>query len=1203
MPQLLKSLELQGYKTFASRSVMEFAGNITAIVGPNGSGKSNVADAMRWVLGEQSYSLMRAKKTEDIIFSGSERRARAGMASATVVFNNEDNWLPIDYSEVSITRRAYRDGQNDYLLNGQRVRLKDINELLGKSGLAERTYTVIGQGLVDAALSLNPEERRRFFEEAAGIQLYRSRRQEAINRLDSTRRNMDRALDILSEIKPRLRSLERQAKRVKNFDRISADLQLLLRDWYGYHWHNTQQEIKFASEILKTREDTLEKMSKKQGTIEKRIAEERLKLHEIREKLNQWHGESSGFHREREQILRRLAVMDERQRSLQNQRSDIDSNMNRLLEEQKSLNERHEKYQEECDQLETEVTEAKKKAEDAKELMKKRLADRAVLDNKIRTIRKEITKDETSQVRQIAGINELNNRLISLNESKKTGEENLRREEKKLAVGEKILAGLKEELKNAEEIVQELAYELENHQGLVFAFEKEIQETKNQQNEAMLSLTRAKAQLKVLDDAEHSFSGMSQGPQTLLKSAKAGRLQGKYRALNTVLDVPAEYEVAIAAYLGEIIDAVLLNDNADVMEALRLLEEKEKGRTTLLPAKNKRAKSKEKIKVPYGCIGRVSELIHFAEFGEEYFKILFGNLYLVEDRGQVRSLQDKLPPSSDIVTLNGEIFRHDGVIIAGKDQGKSGVISRPRQKRELLEKIVSLESLIKKLGVQLEIDEKKLQRMLATTHKFQEKLKEEQLNRSRIEKSNQQVEVELQQAHERLQFHRDQRNSLINQVAKAEGELNQLQEMSSFSDELINKHRKDIRELQRELNNLPVSDLQREENHWRTSMAVADRALQDAEQRVSDFRTSRINTEQRIDQLKKRLENQIKQSDLLITERSLLMEEEKAVKKSLEQLNEKIDPAEEELQKLEAGYTFSQDDLRAAQKAASNAERNATQAQSNLSRQRDSLQSLRDKIEEDFGLVAFTFEKEVSGQETIPFDGLVKQLPVVTELPKNLNEDIRRNRALMKRLGAINPEAKNEYNEVFQRDEFLTQQLEDLTAAELDLQEIIKELNELMKKEFKKTFDAVAVEFEGFFTHLFGGGTARLNMTDEENPAETGIEIHAKLPGRREQGLNLLSGGERSLTAVALVFSLLKVSPTPFCVLDEVDAMLDESNVGRFCDLLKELGDSGTQFIVITHNRGTIQASDVIFGVTKGLDSVSQLVSLRLDEVSDDMIR
>ena len=254
MPLRLKSLELQGYKTFASKTTFEFASGITAIVGPNGSGKSNIADALRWVLGEQSYSLLRGKKTEDMIFSGSEHRARAGMASVHIVFDNSNGWLPIDFAEVGMTRRAYRDGHNEYLLNGQHVRLRDLNELLAASGLSERTYTIIGQGLVDASLALKADERRRLFEEAAGVGLYRVRREEALKRLENTLRNLERVLDIMSELEPRLRSLERQAKRAIEYSRAQADLKIILREWYGYHWHRTQQELTNTHEVLKVQE-------------------------------------------------------------------------------------------------------------------------------------------------------------------------------------------------------------------------------------------------------------------------------------------------------------------------------------------------------------------------------------------------------------------------------------------------------------------------------------------------------------------------------------------------------------------------------------------------------------------------------------------------------------------------------------------------------------------------------------------------------------------------------------------------------------------------------------------------------------------------------------------------------------------------------------------------------------------------------------
>src|SRR4030066_851961 len=316
MPARLKSFELHGYKTFASRNEFVCADGITAIVGPNGSGKSNIADALRWVLGEQSYGLLRGKKTEDMIFSGSENRPRAGMASATIVFDNSDGWLPIDFSEVGITRRAYRDGDNEYLLNGQRVRLKDVSEVLAKSGLAERTYSIICQGLVDAALALKAEERRRLFEEAAGIGLHRARREEAIKRLDTTRRNLERVHDILAELQPRLRSLERQAKRAQEYNQMKVDLKVVLRDWYGYHWHKAQAELVEAQIAAKQQEESLSQVQSSQQDLDQKLSDYRSQISELRVKLNDWHKDLTSLHQRRETLSRQQAVNSERSRLL-----------------------------------------------------------------------------------------------------------------------------------------------------------------------------------------------------------------------------------------------------------------------------------------------------------------------------------------------------------------------------------------------------------------------------------------------------------------------------------------------------------------------------------------------------------------------------------------------------------------------------------------------------------------------------------------------------------------------------------------------------------------------------------------------------------------------------------------------------------------------------------------------------------------------
>ena len=407
MPLRLKSLELHGYKTFATRTVFEFASGITAIVGPNGSGKSNIADSLRWVLGEQSYLLLRGKKTEDMIFSGSEHRPRAGMASAEIIFDNSANWLPVDFAEVSMARRAYRDGHNDYLLNGQQVRLRDMNELLAASGLSERTYTILGQGLVDASLALKADERRRLFEEAAGVGLYRVRREDALKRLENTKHNLERVQDIMAELEPRLKSLERQARRAIEYSRSQADLRVLLLDWYGYHWHRAQIELNETREVVHQQETRVNEARDVYAKAQEEYAAFRERLSGLRAQLNIWHRKSSELHSQRESVSRDLAVLDERRRALVASQSSLQSELERSINEEKLAHERFSEIDQEAASLQSEFDEAKSQSSRAQEALQTRQAERIAADEKLQAARETIASIHTQHAETQARLDEL----------------------------------------------------------------------------------------------------------------------------------------------------------------------------------------------------------------------------------------------------------------------------------------------------------------------------------------------------------------------------------------------------------------------------------------------------------------------------------------------------------------------------------------------------------------------------------------------------------------------------------------------------------------------------------------------------------------------------------------------------------------------------------------------------------------------------
>ncbi|HVN54199.1 MAG TPA: AAA family ATPase, partial [Anaerolineaceae bacterium] len=684
MPPRLKSLELHGYKTFASRTNFEFPGIITAIVGPNGSGKSNIADSLRWVLGEQSYMLLRGRKTEDMIFSGSELRPRSGMASATITFDNSDGWLPIDFSEVSIMRRAYRDGQNEYLLNGQKVRLREISELLAQSGLAERTYTIIGQGLVDAALSLKPEERRRLFEEAAGIGLYRSRREDAINRLENTRRNLDRVQDILAELEPRLQSLEKQARRAQEYERIKADLHLLLREWYGFHWHRQQKELAHAREALKAQENRLEQARQRQAEVNEQISIFRAEMNELRQKLNGWHTESAQIHQQMEKLSRSLAILEERQRSLIEQRQNGKNDLVRLEEELAANQKRLESVEEDQGRLQEEFVEAQKHVDIARQALSNRQAERSKAEKDLREARQRLTAVETRQVQLNAHQNELAARFENEQKSLENNEQLIKAGAVELELAQARLEEAERGKKAAEKARKE-------KQAALAEFRQQMKEHETLQKNATLERSRleserarVQAQIDVLEQAERSFTGMGDGARFLLQASKQEKVSGKFRSLITAMVVPAEYETAVSAALGEYLDAIVVDGIADLEQALQLLESGKKGRAALLPVSQIRPLDRLTPPSDPDSIGLAADLVQVPADHRALADLVLGQVVIVKSRGGARRLVEKIPPTAKVVTLRGEVFHGIGSVISGQEtRSGSGTLSRPRQKQEL----------------------------------------------------------------------------------------------------------------------------------------------------------------------------------------------------------------------------------------------------------------------------------------------------------------------------------------------------------------------------------------------------------------------------------------------------------------------------------------------------------------------------------------
>ncbi len=1198
MPPRLKSLELQGYKTFASRSLFEFAGMVTAIVGPNGSGKSNIADSLRWVLGEQSYTLLRAKKTEDMIFAGSEHRARAGMAQATITFDNADGWLPIDFSEVAITRRAYRDGQNEYLINKQRVRLKDVTELLAQSGLAERTYTIIGQGLVDAALALKAEERRRLFEEASGTGLHRARREEALRRLETTRRNLERVEDILAELQPRLRSLERQARRAAEYEQLMADLRLMLREWYGYHWHRVLAELSEAREAAQQQESVLERARAEHQAVEEQMAGLRDRIQSLRLSLNSWHRQLAQLHARREEVSRELAVAGERLRLLEEQRENTRLELARLDEELGMHQERVEAAQREVERLDAEMCEARNQVDSARQALAARQAERAKVEKELQAARQALNGLSNRQHQLQARLAERQAQAERAEQALAEAGRALQAAEKEAQAAAAWVQDALEDQRQADEQRRTAETAFEAHRSRVAEVDAERKKAQEAQQAVAAELAGIKARLDVLEQAEAGLAGYARGTRLLLEAARQSRWQGSRGALSSFLEVPAEYETAISAALGQYLDSVLLDENLD--SALDLLE-KAAARGVLLPLKSLKPEAPlSDLNGLEGVIGPAAGLVKVPPELLPVIDLLLGNVVIVRDRAAARRALAQLPPQARVVTLRGELFLGGGPVLTlgsgEKEDGGQTLLSRQRQRRELNRQADDARRRAAALQEQAEEAGRKLQALQADGERLAQAQRQARQACDQAGLALNQARLAEEQALRQAKWQREQRDRQQAEIAQGEKEAARLANELAQAETETGKTRELLREHNARLAALALDELQAQVAHWNTQAAVAERALADGKARLRERQAAAERASRRQHDLNARLKEIEQNLASLETGKAARRQAEAQVGAEIEALRALIEPAESELEALEKEQAARQTVEASARQALTVAEHRHAQARILLAKRQEALESLRRRIEDDFGLVAFEYTGNVSGPTPLPLDGMVEQLPRVEALSPKIEETIKHQRAQLRRMGAINPEAQAEYQEVQQRYKFLTEQVADLRKADEDVRKVIAELDEIMQREFRKTYEAVNVEFKQIFTRLFGGGSARLALTDPDDLTNSGIDIEARLPGRRTQGLSLLSGGERSLTAVALVFALLKVSPTPFCVLDEVDAMLDEANVGRFRELLRELS-ANTQFVVVTHNRNTVQVADIIYGITMGRDSASQVISLKLDEV------
>ena len=1209
-PMRLKHLELQGYKTFASRTEFVFDGGITAIVGPNGSGKSNIADAIRWVLGEQSYHSLRGKRTEDMIFSGSALRARLGMALASLTLDNGNGWLPIDFAEVTVARRAYRSGENEYLLNGSRVRLRDITELLSKSGLARRTYTVVGQGLVDDVLSLRPEDRRALFEEAAGVSLYQAKRGDALSRLDETRSNLLRINDIINEIAPRLRRLEREAERAEHHTLLNQQLEGLLRTWYGFRWRQEQLDLRRARDALARREASLMRRRKALDVLDEQMTSLRVRQSQLREQLGGWHRESSELHRQMEAVQRDLAVWQERARLLARQSDELQTELAGLEAQAQAIAER-------VVAAENEVDDCQAVLRDKETLLAQAQADLKVHEEKRAELSRQMAEAQARAFDLATQASDRRNRLAQLGERRATVEKERADHQATIAEQQAHADDLRSQIQAATALEAQLqaqdkalAAEAAQLDAALAEAQARQAELRTTLAEAQHNIERLQARYDLLTRLREEGEGLHAGVRAVLQasSTKHQRTSDTQRAprislsgiIGTVaqlLHVPAEYEIAVEAALGSHLQDLVVQSWSDAEAAIAYLRVGKRGRATFLALDTVRPVSRQEVPPDMGVMGVAADLVHTEAHLTPIVEMLLGRTIVVRGLKSARHAFDRLRGEFQIVTRTGEVLRSDGSVTGGKGRGQvqGQVLAREREWRELPGRVETAQT-----------HSQEIELALAEVQAAEEQVREQMTALAGCQREAEEASAQAQarrrdmeQETERVAQQIVWRRGLAAQLDNEAGELDTAESSLRAALARIATEQQaseaQLATLQGELDQLRGEVLYQRLSEARTEAAVARGTWEHRRTALDGLGNNQAQFQAQIEAKRQRLAELEGERASLSKQIADQVSREAVIQGWLASLAQKIEPGEAEVALLEAEREAREQEetaLRARLRQAENSHGRALLAQG---RQEDRLEQLHRQIVDDFGLVEMEPMQGVPEQPPLPLGELVSALPTVETLPDGLEEEIHQIRAQMKRMGAVNPNAPDEYAQALDRHTFLSAQASDLEEAARSLREVIAELDDVMRREFQAKFKAIAARFQENFTRLFGGGTARLLLTDPDNVSKTGVEIAARPPGKRQQTLALLSGGERSLTAVALIFSILEVSPPPFCILDEVDAMLDEANVERFRQALETLAQR-TQFIVITHNRNTILAANTIYGVSMGEDSVSQVVSLHLEE-------
>ena len=1178
----LTKLELQGFKSFADKTEIIFLDGITTIVGPNGSGKSNISDAIRWVIGEQSAKNLRGSKMEDVIFAGTEARKKIGFAEVSMYLDNSDGSLPIDYNEVIVTRRVYRSGESNYLINGTECRLKDIQGLFMDTGLGKDGYSIISQGKVDEILSNKSEERRHIFEEAAGIVKYRTRKEEAQRKLENTETTLTRVGDVIAEIENNIEPLQKRAETAKEYLKLRDELKLLDVKLFINAVDNNSSNIEQIDDMLNTlgqdieKQETLSRENEdKKIELKAKIADLSSKIEELREKFFQ-------VENEKEKLNSKISLLE--------------ANINAS-----TVN---------SQRLEGEITEDNEKIRLLKEEIEKRMARReSVFQNK-KKFEEELERKETELNAIVATLDE---RGLEIEARKKKIEDNNDKKFDLKAENSSLSATIEAEEKNLEEKQKASEKSISQKDNLNFELNDVLQNVSNKNRELEAvnekvntfeeklkglqanmealdekrssmnqDLMTAKAKLNYMVNLENENEGYSKSVKGILDYAKSNsKVHG---TIANIISTDEKYEYAIEIALGGFIQNIVVEDELIAKNLITYLNSNQLGRVTFLPLDNivSVPDVNNKVLKYDGVQGIAYELVSYDKKYEKAVRLALANTVIVDNMDNAIELSRKTKNSYRIVTLSGELVAQTGSITGGKTANRnSGVIGRKERIAELKklvdQKQVELDKVkaeVLELEKQIESEKKNYEELLPQKEELVIEVATLNEKKEHIKRDIEKIDSLKETAKEEVETIKANIEKLKETIANNEKTIFDFDVVNQKEQEEIDEYVRFNREKQKDIDilNEDVVNLKVSLSSFDETVSSIDEMKEKIEEDISNFNGSIEKKKAEIEAIK----TQIEGFNAEIVETRQTIENSSKTKEDFETntnaLKDEKTKYEQDLEQIDTSIVTTLNTLNSIKEERAKVESKKIKFEMELT-------NLKNKMWEDYELTIASSRPLIPEGEEINIKQTEKQA-------NKLRKDI-------KDLGEVNISAIEEYQKTKERYDFIMNQKTDLEETKKKLENLIDNMTSIMKQQFETNFKVITQNFNSTFQKLFGGGKAELKLSDENDILNSGIEIEVQPPGKKLQSMSLLSGGERALTATALLFAILQIKSPPFCILDEIEAALDDVNVHRFAEYIKEYSKKN-QFIVITHRKGTMEVASSVYGVTMQEYGISKVVSMKL---------